>query len=138
LPGGDGAVKFPWRIGLSILLGALKKEEIEEAVCRYFHGMESRIIINILRKNFNCPLTSSMGRLFDGIASLLDFNKDVSYEGEAAMYVESLAESFIDSLKDTRNYDYIKRCENRYQWEIVDCLPYTSLVEMINTLMLVL
>ncbi len=106
------------------MFGVLKEEEIEEAACKYFYGMESRIIINMLRKNFNCPLTSSMGRLFDGIASLLDFNKEVSYEGEAAMYVESLAEDFIDSLKGTNNYDYIKRCENIYQWEISGSLPY--------------
>lgn len=124
LPGGDGAVKFPGRIGLSLLLEALKEDEIEEAACKYFYGMESRIIINMLRKNFNCPLTSSMGRLFDGIASLLDFNKEVSYEGEAAMYVQCLAEDFIDSLKGTSDYDYIKRCENRYHWGISDSLPY--------------
>jgi len=86
LPGGERAIREPWRI----LSGLLGDEDFFEC-CSW---VEKSVLTNILQisanRNFS-PLTSSAGRLFDAAGSLLGFNKNVSYEAEAAIYVEMLA-----------------------------------------------
>ncbi len=92
LPGGERAIREPWRI----LSGLLDKENFFDC-CSW---IEKSVLDNVLQisanRNFS-PLTSSAGRLFDAAGSLLGFNKNVSYEAEAAIYVEMLAlRSFSD------------------------------------------
>jgi len=86
LPGGEKAIHEPWRI----LSGLLSSEHFLDA-CSW---VDKGILENILRISGNrafSPLTSSAGRLFDAAGSLLGFAKNVSYEAEAAIYVEMLA-----------------------------------------------
>ena len=52
--------------------------------------------------NINSPLTSSIGRLFDGVAGLLGFDKNITYEGDAAIYMER-----ISDRKEEGYYNYI-------------------------------
>ncbi|MEG0371951.1 MAG: carbamoyltransferase HypF, partial [Clostridium sp.] len=51
----------------------------------------------------NSPKTSSIGRLFDGVASILGFHNDVDYEGEGAIYLEELGKR--GNSKETYDYD---------------------------------
>jgi len=55
----------------------------------------------MLSKNINCPQTSSAGRLFDAVASLLDIRQKINYEGQAAMMLEFSAVSL-----ETENYPF--------------------------------
>jgi len=50
-----------------------------------------KIIIEMISKKINSPLTSSLGRLFDGIASIIGIRNHASFEGQAAMALEMLA-----------------------------------------------
>jgi len=62
----------------------------------------------MVRKRINSPLTSSMGRFFDGVSSLLGICDVNTYEGQAAMELESVAEDISSSPKNllTQSYGY--------------------------------
>lgn len=87
MPGGDAAIYEPWRMGASVLYHLGKKEQILE---RFFRFEHAKYIEQLLDKNINSPLTSSCGRLFDAVSSLLGVTLLSQYEGEAAMRLESL------------------------------------------------
>lgn len=86
LPGGDRAVKEIGRIGLSLLWDAgCRKEEVPLA------EPARQGVLALLDAGISCPGASSMGRLFDGIFSLLCCQGTVSYEGEGALRLEALS-----------------------------------------------
>jgi hydrogenase maturation protein HypF len=87
LPGGDRAVRQPWRMAVSWLLEAgwggplpgpdpRRAEQVAQLVCS---GLSS-------------PVTTSMGRLFDAVAALCGLRSEVSYEGQAAIELEAAAD----------------------------------------------
>lgn len=91
LPGGDAAVESPWRMALSLLFHAAP----EAGVGSFLPSVDAdkqNSVWRLMEQGFNCPLTTSCGRLFDGIAALLGICLESSYEGQAAMEMESLAQ----------------------------------------------
>jgi hydrogenase maturation protein HypF len=92
LPGGDLAVRRPWRVAMGY--GALDPElaELMEARCAEVPLSERNIVRQQLRARVNAPLASSMGRLFDAVAAVIGVRQLAHYEGQAAMEVEALAE----------------------------------------------
>lgn len=110
LPGGDLAVREPWRTALSLLVLAKINPDPSILPVAYAQSLPETIpgasafdiIQNQLRTGTNAPLTSSMGRLFDGVASLLGICQKITYEGQAAIELEGLAdpdESGVYSLE---------------------------------------
>ena len=96
LPGGDASIKHPWRVALSVLL----EHDIEwdtTLPCMTANSEnETKLLRQQLEKEINCIPTSSMGRLFDAVASMIGVRHEVSYEAQAAMEMESLAQEAID------------------------------------------
>jgi len=94
LPGGDMAAKEPRRSALGLLY-TLNLEQIEKInllpTFQAFTEPERKVLVQMLDKNLHCPLTSSMGRLFDAVASLLGIQQVNHYEGQAAMQLEQQA-----------------------------------------------
>ncbi|MBI5663462.1 MAG: carbamoyltransferase HypF [Nitrospirae bacterium] len=90
LPGGDVAVREPRRTALSLLYETFG-DEAERLELVPFKQEEKYFLINMLRKNINSPFTTSMGRLFDGVASLIGLRHKVSYHAQAAVELEQLA-----------------------------------------------
>jgi hydrogenase maturation protein HypF len=88
MPGGERAVREPWRMALAYL--ALAGERIDLLSGRVA-GAELDLVRQQLDRNVNAPRTSSCGRLFDGVASLLGLRDRVSYEGQAAIELEARA-----------------------------------------------
>ncbi len=88
LPGGDKAVKEPRRVALG-LLSVIGEEYLPLQAA--FTPSEYGVLKGMIAKGLNSPLTSSAGRLFDGVAALLGLCYRVSFEGEAAMGLEFLA-----------------------------------------------
>ena len=88
MPGGDQATREPWRMALAHRRDA--EIECPELSARS-PGAEFRVVDQMLARQFNTPMTSSMGRLFDAVASLIGVRDRVSYEGQAAMELEWLA-----------------------------------------------
>jgi hydrogenase maturation protein HypF len=99
LPGSERAVREPRRCGLSLLLRACGKEALEREEfhpVRAFTAAERKIVETMLRQGLNSPWTSSAGRLFDGVASLIGLRQIARHEGQAAMELEWLAEQSDD------------------------------------------
>jgi hydrogenase maturation protein HypF len=99
LPGGDAAIKEPRRAALAILWelygdAVLERENL--APVRAFRPAERRLVGQMLARGFNAPITSSAGRLFDAIAALLDLHQRVSFEGQAAMALEFVADPAVE------------------------------------------
>ncbi len=91
LPGGDKAVKEPRRTALGLLFarlgaGALERDDL--APIRAFSRVELAGLGTMLARQLNSPLTSSVGRLFDAVASLAGLRHQVRFEGQAAMELE--------------------------------------------------
>jgi hydrogenase maturation protein HypF len=88
LPGGEQAVREPWRMAVSHLLDAgIPCAKLDKRL----PAASLRTVRQMLERGFNCPLISSAGRLFDAVASLAQVRDRVSYEGQAAMELEWIA-----------------------------------------------
>ncbi|WP_180763102.1 carbamoyltransferase HypF [Helicobacter sp. 11S02596-1] len=90
LIGGEGAIKNIYKIGYGLALQYGLKGLIE----RFEEGLpkhESTLLKTMFEKNTNTISTTSVGRLFDGVASLCGLLGETTYEGEAGMILESLA-----------------------------------------------
>jgi hydrogenase maturation protein HypF len=88
MPGGDAAIREPWRMAVAHLRDA--GVEYGPLAARIL-PKEIGTIETMLERRFNAPLTSSMGRLFDAVASVAGVRDRVSYEGQAAAELEWLA-----------------------------------------------
>jgi hydrogenase maturation protein HypF len=91
LPGGEAAVREPRRAALGLLWElhgeeALTRDDLR--VGRLFDVTELRVLGSMLDRRVNCPITTSMGRLFDAVAALVGLPPRVTFEGEAAMALE--------------------------------------------------
>jgi hydrogenase maturation protein HypF len=92
LPGGDAATKHPYRIALSYLRQAGVEWTDDLAPVKAASSIEWATIRKQIESNLNTFPTSSMGRLFDAIASICDIRQHVNYEGQAAIEFEALAD----------------------------------------------
>ncbi|MDT8334982.1 MAG: carbamoyltransferase HypF, partial [Desulfurivibrionaceae bacterium] len=82
LPGGDAAVKAPWRTAVAYLDMAFEGN-LPELPFMADHDLGP--IREMVRKNINSPLTSSCGRLFDAVAAMSGGRQTIAYEGQAAI-----------------------------------------------------
>ena len=92
LPGGDKAAKEPRRAALGMLFaiyGSPLFDREDLVLLRSFSPPERATLNTMLTRGLNSPPTTSMGRLFDGVAALAGLCERVSFEGQAALALES-------------------------------------------------
>lgn len=92
LPGGDKATREPWRVALAYLHSAGIEWSADLPPVRAANDEARRIVHHQIERRINAPMTSSMGRLFDAVASLTDVRQTVNYEAQAAIELEAMAE----------------------------------------------
>ncbi len=110
LIGGAKAIQEPRRVALSLLF-EIEGECVFEKEIFDFSKNEKALLKVALTKNLNCPKTSSVGRLFDGVASLLDLCHVNQYEGHAAMLLENCA-----MQSETPDFYVVEIIENIVDW----------------------
>lgn len=96
LPGGEIAVREPRRSALG-LLSVIMDDPAEALPPGVFSADEFGLLGGMLEKGVNCPLTSSVGRLFDAVASLLGLCQRMEFEAQAAMALQHCAEDPADA-----------------------------------------
>ena len=110
LPGGDAAAENPWRMGLSLLQHAgFPADTVGN------RDDKQTAVWQLMKAGFNCPPTTSCGRFFDGVAALLGVCREMDYEGQAAMELESLAKGAMKTETVAgllRNFDFSASCRN--------------------------
>ncbi len=102
MPGGEQAIKEPWRMAVSYLyhiygdnIPVFPQTGISLSEAKTDYGSDHtklKILLKMLSHRINSPLTSSMGRLFDGVASILGLQHSITYEGQAAIKLEFIAD----------------------------------------------
>jgi hydrogenase maturation protein HypF len=97
MPGGSMAIKEPWRMAMVYLLEAFGKEasRLKIDLMKRINFQKWDILEKAIEKKVNAPLTSSMGRLFDAVSSLLSIRDEVHYEGQAAIELEKIADDGV-------------------------------------------
>ncbi|HLX94333.1 MAG TPA: carbamoyltransferase HypF [Verrucomicrobiae bacterium] len=104
LPGGERAVKEPRRTALGLLyelFGDAVFERKDLAPVAAFSPTELAALKTMLAKKLNAPVTSSMGRLFDAVASLVNLRQQMRFEGQAAMELEFT----LNGIKTNEHYN---------------------------------
>ena len=96
LPGGDAAVKEPRRVALGLLyemFGDAIFTRTSVPTIFAFTESELQLVHTTLQRGLNAPYTTSMGRLFDAVASLTGLRQQMRFEGQAAMELEFALEA---------------------------------------------
>jgi hydrogenase maturation protein HypF len=93
LPGGDAAVREPWRTALSLVRETLGRKEAEAVAAERFPGVPPdavRLLLDAIEKGINVAPASSAGRLFDGVSALCGLCPRAGFEGQAPMRLEGV------------------------------------------------
>lgn len=88
MPGGEAAIREPWRMALSHLWRAHGSDLDLNPWGENFGDTKVHNVLHMVQTGLLSPSTSSMGRLFDAVSSMLGIRHRISFEGEAAMELE--------------------------------------------------
>jgi hydrogenase maturation protein HypF len=104
MPGGTASIKEPWRMAVSYLYHVYGEKIWAHDEIPFFRDINRKkiaIMVKMIQKKINSPATSSLGRLFDGIAALIGLRNLNVFEGQAAMELEMIANWPV-----RQSYDY--------------------------------
>jgi hydrogenase maturation protein HypF len=104
MPGGAAAIRQPWRMALSYAYEVVGHGflDMKFAFLKDKTNGEVSTLCRMIDGRLNSPFTSSMGRLFDGVAALIGLREKVAFEGQAAMMLEMAAPDVLPN----KTYDY--------------------------------
>jgi hydrogenase maturation protein HypF len=91
MPGGAAAIAEPWRMAVSYLHKHFGEAlwDLEIPFVRELDRRQVAVLVRMLERGVNSPLTSSCGRLFDAVSALAGVRKRVNYEAQAAIEFEA-------------------------------------------------
>jgi hydrogenase maturation protein HypF len=99
LPGGEAAIREPWRIAVSYLAKHFGRtlSDLEIPFTENLDRRNLAILMQMIDRGVNSPLTSSCGRLFDAVAALVGLRTTINYEAQAAIELEMAAHESSDA-----------------------------------------
>lgn len=133
MPGGETAIREPWRMAVSYLYAIYgsrqpKPRSFGKASLKLYNlpkgrgkGRVPEVLRQMIDKKINSPLTSSIGRLFDGVSSLIGVCDFAGYEGEAAIKLEKMILAQGSRLKVQGKYEF--KYDNKDGVMIIDWGP---------------
>ena len=103
LPGGDAAIRQPWRLALALVDDAFKGEAPLDGFPIFRHAPQADIdvVLRMIRRGFNAPPAHGVGRYFDAFGALLLDRPRASYEGQIALELNLAA-----APEEQGRYDY--------------------------------
>ena len=122
--GGDASAKEGWRIAVSMIYGYTKDREkaweiIEKlGLCS---EQESKVQFTMADRKINAVMSTSAGRLFDGVSAILGIRKDSTFEGEASMALEFAAEAYEKKHQNAVDLQNVMD-EMRKQFPLAACI----------------
>ena len=114
LAGGEKAIKEIRRVGFALLYEVFGEKVFELTHLPVFKDRnfnDFKLIKQMIDNGINSPVTTSMGRLFDGIASIIGLRQEVNFEAQAAMEMEFATDGL--KLNDYFNFD-IEKSKDTY------------------------
>jgi hydrogenase maturation protein HypF len=119
MPGGEKAIREPWRMALSYLyFQFLNQNDVNSKDRDFFRyikklpfmktvGKDSvRTVVKMIENNLSPVMTSSLGRLFDGVAALIGLRSVTAFEGQAAMELEMAMGSYSVNRTNESGYEF--------------------------------
>ncbi len=94
MPGGAAAIREPWRMAVSYLAKHFGESFLDWDIpfVQGLNRQRTQVLLRVLQREVNAPLTSSGGRLFDAVAALIGIRQGVNYEAQAAIELEMAIE----------------------------------------------
>jgi hydrogenase maturation protein HypF len=107
LPGGDTAIRRPYRIAIGYLMALQGERSLDSGLpfLSGIDGVEIELIKKQVRSGINVPLTSSMGRLFDAVSAMTGVRNVIDYEAQAAIGLEMKA--YENDSVSIERYPYV-------------------------------
>jgi hydrogenase maturation protein HypF len=129
LPGGDTAIRKPARIALAYMWASGLEWDPKLHPVNALCAEELSILKSQLNLKINTPLTSSMGRFFDAVASLSGIRQKVNYEAQAAIEFEAVADPF-----ENGEYPFLIEPTDDPKQTIIQIDPSPMIAAIINDL----
>ena len=135
MPGGKAAIREPWRMAFAYLRHTFGEDwrSYRLPCTEQVTPEELEMLDTACRTGVNCPYTSSLGRLFDTVASILNIRQITAYEGQAATMLEACAA--MSGTKDVLPYEIQPHAVEFYKnypvvWGNVSKIPERKLPEI--------
>ena len=123
--GGDASSKEGWRIAVSLIYGMTgdrkKASEITEKL-ELCTKQEANVQFTLADRRINAVISTSAGRLFDGVSAILGIRRKSTFEGEASMALEFAAEEYRETLLEKSKQQILETEKYGYDQENTDAL----------------
>lgn len=125
LPGGEICMREPRRVAFSLLYEIFGDGLVDLNLppLQSLGPDKTRLLATMIQREINCPMTSSIGRLFDGVSALLGLSQITGFEGQAAMKLEFLSDSAVTDLPSFSYHLPVRSPADRSESLIVDWHP---------------
>ncbi len=124
MPGGEAAIREPWRMALGHLHAAgLDVESPEMLSLLNAKEQDARVIRRMIERGLNTPQTSSLGRLFDAVAAVVLGRGEVDYEAQAAIELEGVAIDEPDELDSGYTLELLGGDSNTHEPARISAIP---------------